>query len=130
MGGRTVKRTVSKAGRLLLLYWLRREGVLDDLTLQAIGDALGLDRSTIHRDLNDLNAVEEEYRRLMAIQPWVRREFSTSEFAEKTGLSPDTVRALINDGAVEAVKVNEQWCIPRRELQRWRQILGEAGWGK
>jgi len=45
------KRTLTKAGRMLLLPRLQEHEVLDDLTLQAIGDFLNVDRSTILRDL-------------------------------------------------------------------------------
>lgn len=120
------KRTSTKAGRLMLLYHLRRDGVIDDLTLQEIGDALGVNRSTILRDLRDLDDVEAEYRHLMASQPWLQREFSTAEVAASLGLSADTVRDLINDGALIAVKRDEQWRVALDELQRWRQFVRPA----
>ena len=66
--------TTTKAGRLLLLHRLREAGVIEGRTLQEIGDALGVNRSTILRDLRVLDQVEAEYQRLMAEQPWARRE--------------------------------------------------------
>jgi len=63
--GRSMKRLIrGKAGRLVLLLRLRDAGVLEGQTLQAIGTALGVDRSTILRDLRVLDQVEEEYHRL------------------------------------------------------------------
>ena len=53
-----VKATISKAGRLLLLLRLREAGVLEGQTLQAIGDVLRVNRSTILRDLRMLADVE------------------------------------------------------------------------
>ena len=117
------KRTISKAGRLMLLYRMREAGITDDLTLQDMGEALGVNRSTIMRDLRELDEVEAEYRHLIATQPWVQREFSTSEFAHVINISPDTVRAMIADGLIAAVKRDEQWRISLGEVQRWREIV-------
>lgn len=117
------KRTTTKAGRLMLLHHLSSDGITDDLTLQELGDALGVNRSTILRDLRELDDVEAEYHRLMATQPWLQREFGTAEVSEALGLSADTVRDLINDGALRAVKRDEQWRITLDELQRWRQFV-------
>jgi len=120
------KRTLTKAGRMTLLHHLRQDGLLEGLTLQEIGAVLGLNRSTIMRDLRELDAVEAEYRHIMATQPWLRREFSTSDVATELGITPDTVRALIADGLLEADKRDEQWHIPLSELQRWRDFRGAA----
>jgi len=116
------KRTLTKSGRLMLLHHLRRDGVIADLTLQEIGDALNVNRSTILRDLRELDVVEREYRSLMATQPWLQREFSTAELSQDLGISPATIRAMINDGLITAVKRDEQWRISLSELQRWRDI--------
>ena len=60
------KRSVTKSGRLLVLLRLREQGLLDEMTLQEIGDVLGLNRSTIMRDLRELDAIEAEYQRRKA----------------------------------------------------------------
>ena len=119
------QRTAKKAARMLLLLHLKDAGVLDDLTLQEIGDITGVDRSTIHRDFQDLPAVEAEYRQLMATQPWVRRTLTVDEFAERIGVQPETVRSMIRDGLITASKApgtagqGGRWIIPAVELDWW-----------
>ena len=92
---------------------------MDDLTLQAIGDELGVDRSTILRDLRELKKVETEYERLLARQPWVRRELTTAQFAKEVDATPDTVRAMVRDGLVEGRKHGNRWMIPVGELEKF-----------
>ena len=114
------KQTLTKSGRMLLLYLLRDE--IEGLTLQQLADALGgVHRSTILRDLEEIEKVESEYQRLMAVQPWVQREFTTAEFAEEIGASAEAVRIMIRDGLIEARKDdNGHWYIPRTEVERFR----------
>ena len=119
-----MRTTTSKAGRLILLLRLRDAGVLEDQALQAIGDVLGVNRSTILRDLRVLDQVEVEYRRLMAEQPWARRELTVVEFAAEIGASPETVRGIIRDGLIEAHKRpgrgrGGRWYIPMDEVDRF-----------
>ena len=121
-----MRTTISKAGRLVLLLRLRDAGVLEDQTLQAIGDVLGVNRSTILRDLRVLDQVEAEYQRLIAEQPWLKRELTVTEFAQEIGASPETVRAMIRDGLVKAHKRPERgrggrWVIPVAEADRFRR---------
>lgn len=113
------KRTLTKAGRMLLLHRLQEHEALDDLTLQAMGEILGVNRSTILRDLRELDQVEAEYNRLMARQPWVRRELTTADFAQEIGASAETVRAMIRDGLIEARKRGNRWMIPVAEVERF-----------
>lgn len=113
------RKTLTKAGRMLLLLRLQEQGVLNDLTLQAIGDVLNVNRSTIHRDLQDLERVEREYRQLMARQPWIKREYTTVEFAEEIGCSAATVRAMIRDGLINARKRDNRWYIPVHEADKF-----------
>jgi len=117
------KRTSSKAARLMILYHLRQDGIIADLTLQEIGDALGFNRSTIMRDLRELDSVEQEYRHIMATQPWLKREFSTAEVAEDLGVSSDTIRRMIQDDMIVAFKRGEHWRIALAELNRWRDVV-------
>ena len=86
---------------------LRDAGVIEAQTLQAIGDVLGVNRSTILCDLQVLDQVEE-YQRPMAEQPWTRRELTVAESAAEIGTSPETVRAMIRDGLVKAHKQPER----------------------
>jgi len=127
-----MKATISKAGRLVLLLRLREAGVLEDQTLQSIGDAVGVNRSTILRDMQVLDQVEEEYQRLMAEQPWLKRDLTVIEFAQEIGASPETVRGMIRDGLIEAHKrlggrgggKSGRWYIPLAEVDRFRRSDG------
>lgn len=58
------RRTATKAARLILFRDLQRAGYLHDLTLQAIGDRFGVNRSTVLRDLRALELVGPELERL------------------------------------------------------------------
>ena len=80
----------------------------------------GTNRSTILRDLRVLDLVDAEYQRLMAEQPWTRREFTVPDFAQEIGASPETVRAMINDNLVKAHKRRGRWYIPVAEVERIR----------
>jgi excisionase family DNA binding protein len=118
------KRTAHKAARMMLLFHLRQAGVLQDLSLEEIGQIAGVNRSTIHRDMQDMEAVEAEYHRLMAEQPWIRRTLTVDEFAERIGASSETIRCLIRDGLIRADKQPERgqggrWYIPATELDWW-----------
>ncbi|MCP4541797.1 MAG: helix-turn-helix domain-containing protein [Chloroflexi bacterium] len=120
-----MKRTTSKAGRLLLLYRLREAGVIgDDNTLQEIGNALGVNRSTILRDLAVIDQVEAEYTLLMASQPWMQRYYTAPEFANEIGASADTVRAMLRDGLIKAHKTGTagggRWVIPIAEADKFK----------
>jgi IS30 family transposase len=92
----------------VLLRRPRDAGAIEAQTLQAIGDVLGVNRSTILRDLRALDQVEAEYQWLMAKQPWTRRELTVAEFAAEIGASPETMRAMIRDGLVKAHKQPER----------------------
>jgi hypothetical protein len=122
----TTKRTTTKAGRLLLLHWLRDAGALNGLTLQAIGDALDVNRSTILRDMQELDLAEAEYQRLMFEQPWAERELTVHEFAEAIGATGATVRGMLRDGLVQARKgpgkgAGGRWYIPISEVGRFKR---------
>lgn len=108
----------------MLLLHLEGAGVLEDLTLEDIGNITGVNRSTIHRDLKELEGVKKEYCRLMTAQPWVKRELTPEEFAERIGVTGETVRCMLRDGLVYAVKRPEdspsgRWYIPATELDWW-----------
>ncbi len=116
------KRSLTKSGRLLVLLRLRDQGLLEEMTLQEVGDALGLNRSTILRDIRELDAIEAEYQRIMAIQPWLRRFYSTSEFAEEIGASAETVRRMCQDGLVKYERDGSGYYrIPVSEVDRFRR---------
>ncbi len=65
-----MKRALTKAGRLLVLLRLRQQGSLDGVTLQEIADQFGVNRSTIMRDLREIDQAEAEYQRIKNLQPW------------------------------------------------------------
>ena len=78
-----------------------------------------------------LDVVEQEYGRLLAQQPWIRRELTTAEFADEIGASTDTVRMMLNDGLIEARKVRGglgggkygRWMIPIEEVDRFKRQI-------
>ncbi len=91
-------------------------------SLTKFGDALGLNRSTILRDIRELDAIEAEYQRIMAIQPWLRRFYSTSEFAEEIGAEAETVRRMCQDGLVKYERDGSGYYrIPVSEADRFRR---------
>lgn len=117
-------RASKKTARMLLLLHLQAAGVLGDLNQSEIARVLKVNRSTIHRDFQDLPLVDAEYRRLMATQPWVKRELTVEEFAEKIGAQPETVRCLLRDGLIPAAKrpgpgPKGRWLIPVTALDWW-----------
>jgi len=97
--------------------------VIQGQILQGIADVLGTNRSTTMRDLRVLDEVDAEYQRLMAEQPWTRREFTVTEFAEQIGATAETVRYMINDNLVKAHKRRGRWYIPVAELERLKHPL-------
>ena len=65
----------------------------------------------------------EKYRRLLAAQPWLKRELTTTEFARAIGADPETVRAMLRDGLLpDAYKVRG----PGRGRRAWRIPIGEV----
>jgi excisionase family DNA binding protein len=109
---------------MLMLIHLKTAGVLQNLTLEDIGQVTGVNRSTICRDFQELDAVEQEYHRLMAAQPWVPRELTVDDFAERIGVSAETIRYMIRDGLITATKRPgrsraARWYIPITELDWW-----------
>ena len=120
------KRTVSKAGRLLLLYLLRDRGLLgDDVSQSDLARWLGVNRSTVHKDLKAIDGVIELYRELETTQPWIKRFYSTAEAADLLSLSQEAVLALIQDGAIEATNdgPSHPYRIPVGEVARWKRFL-------
>lgn len=119
----------TKAGRMLLLYLLRQDGVLDDVTQADVARWLEVNRSTIHKDLAAIDETLATYRELLAAQPWLRRWYSTSETAEALRLDYDTTLAMIAGGVIRAERENQkaQWRVAVAEVERWRRILGAGG---
>ena len=113
----------TKAGRLLFLYRLREEGILDDKSLSDIAGPLGVERSTILRDLRTLDQVEEEYTRWMAVQPWTRRDLEgwalIRDLVAATGYTTRHLRILAREGKVEAKKIKNRWWINRESLDKY-----------
>lgn len=74
MTERDARRTRSKAGRLLLLYLLRSNDLISYRGAQTdIADFLGVNRSTICKDLRELDRVIAIYTDLAARQQWLDR---------------------------------------------------------
>ncbi len=120
------KRTVSKAGRLLLLYLLRDRSLLgDDVSQSDLARWLGVNRSTVHKDMKAIDEVVELYRELETTQPWVKRFYSTAEVADLLGLSQEAVLTLIQDGAIEATHdgPSHPYRVPVGEVARWKRFL-------
>jgi len=64
MNDNPIDRDVRHAARVIALYRARRMGWLDGKTLQEIATPLGVNRSTIMRNIRDLDQVDqlaEEY---------------------------------------------------------------------
>ena len=47
-----------------------------------------------------------------------KRWLTTRELAEELGLSPTTVRRLLEEGRIKGVRLGHWWRIPREELDR------------
>lgn len=121
-------RAVSKASRLLLLHLLREAGVIgDEATQSDIARWLGVNRSTVHKDLRAIDAAIALYRELEASQPWVRRYYSTSETAVELGLDHRTALAMIAGGVIHGEQTTDRgsWRVPVAEVDRWRAILAK-----
>lgn len=74
MAGSDAKRTRSKAARLLLLHLLRQDGVIGYRGAASdLARWLGVNRSTICKDLQELDRMLVIYNDLAARQPWIRR---------------------------------------------------------
>lgn len=118
-------RATSKAGRLLLLYLLREAGLLDDEVRRSdVARWLGVNRSTITKDLRVMAEVLTSYAELQATQPWVRRFYSTSETAEQLGLDYDTALAMIAGDVIHGEREGRgQWRVPVAEVERWKGLL-------
>jgi excisionase family DNA binding protein len=111
---------------VLLLLWLRDTGVLEKWALREIAGALGVDESTIRRDLRVLDQAVAEYQRLMVARPWVRQEHTVFEFAQEIGASPETVRRMIRNGLITAHRRSGrgkggQWRIPVDKVERFER---------
>lgn len=118
----------TKAGRMLLLYLLKQDGVLGEATQADIARWLGVNRSTIHKDLDAIETTLATYRALLAAQPWLRRWYSTSETAEALRLDYDTTLAMIAGGVIHGERETERslWRVPVDEIERWRRILHQV----
>lgn len=121
------KRTVAKAARLVLLHLLREGGALDaDARRADVARLLGVHRSTITKDLRELDAALALYHELAAQQGWLKRYYSTSQTAEALGLPEDIVRDMARAGAIEAAKGAGRsggYSIPAEEVNRWAAFL-------
>lgn len=120
------KRTVNKAARLVLLHLLREGGALDqDATRADVARLLGVHRSTITKDMAELDRALALYHDLAAQQGWLRRFYTTSQAAEALGLPERIVRDMAGAGVIEAGKrgAGAPHRIPADEVNRWAAFL-------
>ena len=104
--------------------WADTDGLILGLN-PAFARWLGVNRSTIHKDLDAIEETLATYRELLTAQPWLRRWYSTSETAEALGLDYDTTLAMIAGDVIHAERENQraQWRVAVAEVERWRRIL-------
>lgn len=119
-------RATKKAGRLLLLHLLREAGVIGDEASQSeIARWLGVNRSTVYKDLKAIDEALRLFKELEATQPWVRRFYSTSETAALLSLDHRTTLAMIAGGVIHGERTLQGgfWRVPVAEVERWRKLL-------
>lgn len=124
------KRTVAKAARLVLLHLLREGGALpNDANQSDIAALLGVNRSTIHRDLRELDKALDLYQELVSQQLWLRRLYTTDQAAEALGLPERIVRDMAGAGVIRATKGSQKGSphqIAADEVQRWQEFLNRT----
>ena len=110
----------------MLLHLLREGGALDaDAKRADVARLLGVARSTITRDLAELDRALALYHELAAQQGWLKRSYSTSEAAEAPGLPERIVRDMAGAGVIEATRTGRGSAhrIPVEEVNRWAAFL-------
>lgn len=120
------KRSVNKAARLVLLHLLKEGGALDtDATRADVARLLGVHRSTITKDLAELDKALALYHELAAQQGWLRRYFTTSQAAEALGIPERVVRDMAGAGVLESTKEDGRGAhrIAAEEVNRWAAFL-------
>mgnify|MGYP003377041062 CR=1 FL=1 len=120
------KRSVNKAARLVLLHLLKEGGALDtDATRADVARLLGVHRSTITKDLAELDKALALYHELAAQQGWLRRYFTTSQAAEALGIPERVVRDMAGAGVLESTKGDGRGAhrIAAEEVNRWAAFL-------
>jgi hypothetical protein len=83
----------TKATRMMVIYRLRLEGHLSGISDAELGEALGVDRTTIWKDKEALKLADKLYSRVMGRAPWDDR-LTIHEAAVQLGCGEDTIRAL------------------------------------
>lgn len=61
------------------------------------------------------------------MMPMSSEVYSTKEAAERLGLSPDHVKRLARDGAIEAKKVGRDWVVLSLDYKRQRKPKKKEG---
>lgn len=120
------KRTTNKAARLVLLHLLKEGGALDtDATRADVARLLGVHRSTITKDLAELDTALALYHELAAQQGWLRRYYTTSQAAEVLGIPERVVRDMAGAGVLESTKSDGRGAhrIAAEEVNRWAAFL-------
>ena len=114
-------RVERKSVRMMVLYRLRIEGHLSGLADAELGEALGVDRTTIWKDKEALKAADKLYNKVMARAPWDDK-LTIHEAATALNCSEDTIRAMVRDGILRGAKIyNGRWRIPKGEIERMQR---------
>ena len=92
----------SRSRRLVLLYRLRMAGVLENLTLRQISRVMGVRRSALLKDLNDLDTAEEEFQDLLRYAPWTEFDSVAAKLKEQKVVDEEVeaLKRLVRDGLV------------------------------
>jgi excisionase family DNA binding protein len=108
----------TKATRMMVIYRLRIEGHLSGISDAELGEALGVDRTTIWKDKEALKLADKLYSQVMGRAPWDDR-MTIHEAAVQLGCGEDTIRAMARDGVLRGAKIyNGRWRIPKGEIER------------
>lgn len=101
-------------------------GALDqDATRADVARLLGVHRSTITKDMAELDRALALYHDLAAQQGWLRRFYTTSQAAEALGLPERIVRDMAGAGVIETTRPGRGGAhrIAVEEVNRWAAFL-------
>jgi len=112
----------TKAARLMVLYRLRLEGKLSDLSDVDLAAAFETRRETIWKDKQALKRADKLYLEVMARQPWADKPGVTvADAARALACDPETLTGMIRGGLVNARKTRGRWRIPTAEVERLKR---------
>jgi excisionase family DNA binding protein len=82
-------------------------------TVEAMAQRLRLSRADVIRQIIH-EYCSERAETLDALRPY----YSIAQAAERLGVSAKTVRRLVADGSIRAIRIGRQWRIPERVIGR------------